>query len=214
MTDPAPPSEAEPLLVTRGLEVRYDGGTQAAVAGLDLTVPPGGGVVLAGPSGSGKTTALRGMLGLENATGEVSVLGAPAGDPAALARVGYAPQERPAGAGLRVGELVGAVAGLRGAPSGEAATALRRAGLPAGVARRRVERLDVEESRRVALACAIAGAPMLLVLDDPWEFPETMRQIADARARGGGVLVATDDPAGFPRAVGPVVRLTADGRPA
>lgn len=214
MTDPAPPSEAEPLLVARGLEVRYDGGAQAAVTGLDLTVPPGGGVVLAGPSGSGKTSALRGLLGLENATGEISVLGAPPGDPRALARVGYAPQARPTGAGLRVGELVGAVARLRGAPRDEAATAIRRAGLPAETARRRVERLDIEEARRVALACAIAGAPTLLVLDDPWEFPETMRQIADARARGGGVLVATDDPAGLPRAVGPVVRLIADGKPA
>jgi ABC-type multidrug transport system ATPase subunit len=170
--------------------------------------------VLTGPGGAGKTTALRGLLGLTPCTGEVRVMGAPPGDPAALRRVGYAPQARPAAGGLTCHEAVAAVARLRGAAPGEAGRALRRAGLGPASGARRTEGLDVEEARRLGLALAIAGAPLLLVLDDPWEFPETMRQIADARARGGAVLVATDEPAGFPAAVGPVVALGPEGRPA
>lgn len=200
-------------LEVRGLEVRYEGGEQPAVAGLDLAIAPGEGLVLAGPSGAGKTTALRGLLGLVPAGGHIRVLGAPAGDPVALRRVGYSPQGRPIAATLTCEEVVGAVVALRGAPVGEVAAALRRAGLSTASAGIRTERLDVEDARRLGLALAIAATPRLLVLDDPWEFPETMRQIADARARGAAVLVATDEPAGFPTAVGPVVSLTADGTP-
>ena len=169
--------------------------------------------MLAGPSGAGKTTALRGLLGLVPAGGDIRVLGAPAGDPLALRAVGYAPQGRPIAATLTCEEVLGAVVALRGGAAGEVAAALRRAGLGAASAGVRTERLDVEGARRLGLAMAIAATPRLMVLDDPWEFPETMRQIADARARGAGVLVATDEPAGFPAAVGPVVTLAADGTP-
>lgn len=181
------------------------------MSGLDLELGPGRGAVLSGPGGAGKTTALRAMLGLVPAQGEVRVLGARPGDPAALRRVGYAPQARPVLGGLTGAEALRAMARLRGAPGDELAAA-RRAGLDEASARRPTERLSVEEARRLALALAVVGAPLLLVLDDPWEFPETMRQIADARARGGAVLVATDDPAGFPAAVGPVVELDEQGR--
>ena len=123
-----------------------------------------------------------------------------------MARVGYGPQgktfiERHTGR-----EIVNLVATLRiGRPAAEVADdALDRAGIPSR--QRDVRALDVEEVRRVAFACAIAGDPELIVLDDPWEFPETIAEIERARARGAAVLVATDEPGGFAVLLGGTIR--------
>ncbi len=59
-----------PAIELVGLEKRY--GDTAAVAGIDLGVPPGAFLVLLGPSGCGKTTTLRMLAGLESPTaGEI-----------------------------------------------------------------------------------------------------------------------------------------------
>jgi hypothetical protein len=48
----------------------------------------------------------------------------------------------------------------------------------------------------------VAGDPELVVLDDPWLFPETLREIAAARARGAAVLAASSRPGGLASALG------------
>ena len=77
----------------------------------------------------------------------------------------------------------------------------------------RVGTLEIEDARRLAPACALAGDPPLLVLDDPWEFPETRRQIELARERGAAVLAASGDPGGPPALLGRTLAL-AEGSPA
>jgi ABC-type multidrug transport system ATPase subunit len=195
------------------LEVRYQGGPQAAVAGVSLSLAPGEGLLLAGPPGSGKTSVLRALLGLVRAGGDAEVLGRPAGAPDALRRVGYAPQGRFAAGGLSALEHVRLVARLRGLadPDGVAADAIARAGL--GTPGRRAAGLDVDDMRRLALACAIAGEPAVLLLDDPWEFVETEVEIAAARRRGAAVLAASNDPGGLPALLGRTLEL-GEGAPA
>lgn len=61
------------VIHARGLEKRY-GGT-AALAGIDLDMPPGRIVGLIGRNGAGKTTALKSVLGLTPFDGELRVLG-------------------------------------------------------------------------------------------------------------------------------------------
>jgi hypothetical protein len=46
------------------------------------------------------------------------------------------------------------------------------------------------------------GDPPLVVLDDPWVFTDTLREIAAARARGAAVLAAAQRPAGLGPALG------------
>ena len=95
-----------------------------------------------------------------------------------------------------------------GAPPAE--DALERAGLGL-VARWRTARLDAEGWRRLSLAMAVAGDPELVVLDDPWLFPETFREIAAARARGAAVLAASSRAGRArlgPRAAGSTWRAT------
>ena len=213
--DRGAPVVAEPreVVSAEGLEVRYHG-PQPAVAGVDLTLAPGGGLLVAGAEAAGKTSLLRGLLGLTPAGGRVRVLAEPPGRPAALRRVGYGPQGQGFAGGLAAGELVRVVARLRGAsdPGATARAALERAGL-GGAERLRGSALGLEDARRLSLALAIAGEPALLVLDDPWEFPETVAEIELARERGGAVIVASRDGAALAPFLGRTLLLV-DGVPA
>src|SRR3954471_13991233 len=68
-------------------------GRRPVLKGLSLAVPTGQVTGLLGPSGSGKTTLMRAMVGVQLVrSGEVTVLGYPAGSPALRDRVGYVTQ--------------------------------------------------------------------------------------------------------------------------
>ncbi|MEW6581267.1 MAG: ATP-binding cassette domain-containing protein [Actinomycetota bacterium] len=179
----------------RDLEVRYARGGEPAVGGVSFEASPGDVVLLTGPAGCGKSTVLHALLGLAPAAGEVSVLGRPPGAPDVLRRVGYAPQGRPVDRRLTARETARLVAAARGLPAGEADAALERLGV--AQPQRLAGRLDPEEMRRLTLALADMGAPDLVVLDDPWEMPETVEVIDRARGRGATVLVAIAEPGGL-----------------
>ena len=200
-------TEPSPAIAVEGLEVVYQRGGEPAVVGLTFQVPPGGGLLLAGGEGAGKTTVLRAVLGLVPFTGTVAVLDGRPGDDDVARRIGYGPQGRRFMEGHTARDVVRLVAALRtgGRAHEGAEDALERAGLPPS--RRGVRVLDVEESRRVALACAVAGDPDVLVLDDPWEHPETVEAIRAARGRGAAVLAATHLAGGFPELLGATLEL-------
>jgi ABC-type multidrug transport system ATPase subunit len=206
-------TEPTPAVAVEDLEVVYQRGGEPAVTGLAFALPPGGGLLLIGGEGAGKTTVLRAVLGLVPFTGTVVVLGGHPGDTAVARRVGYAPQGRAFTEGHTAREIVRLVAALRTGRhvADDVEDALDRAGLPS--ARRAARALDLEESRRVALACAVAGDPDLLVLDDPWEHPETVDAIRAARARGAAVLAATHLAGGFPDLLGATLELPAGAAP-
>src|SRR5215218_7856605 len=68
-------------------------GRKQVLNGLSFAVPPGQVTGLLGPSGSGKTTLMRALVGVQIVrSGEVSVLGEPAGSPGLRSRVGYVTQ--------------------------------------------------------------------------------------------------------------------------
>lgn len=205
-------TETRPALAVRELEVVYQRGGEPAARDVTFTLSPGHGLLLTGDHGCGKTSVLRAILGLAVATGEIAVFGEPPGTREVMAHVGYGPQGKTFIEWHTGREIVNLVATLRtGRPNAEVAEdALARAGIPAE--QRAARRFDVEDVRRIALACAIAADPDLIVLDDPWEFPETMVEIERARARGAAVLVATDEPGGFAALLGQTITLV-DGVP-
>ncbi len=202
---------AEAVIRARAIEVRYQRGGALAVAGVNIDLRAGAGLLITGPRGSGKSSVLRAVLGLAGPGGDISVLGAPPGDPETLRRIGWAPQSWPFAFGLRAREVVEMVAQLGGHDRVAALGAIEEAGVERPDVR--VERIEIEDARRTALACALVGEPDLLVLDDPWEFPETIAAVRRAMARGAAVLAASSDPGGLPALLGASIRLD-EGAPA
>ncbi len=200
------------MIRARGVEVRYQKGGALAVSGVGFDLAPGEGLLITGDRGSGKSSVLRAVLGLAGPGGDITLFGGlRPGDPEALRRIGWAPQGWPFTYGLRADEAVTMVARLKGHGPDEARDAMERAGFtqPGTL----TPLLEIEQSRQLALACALIGDPDLLVLDDPWEFKETEAAIRAALDRGAAVLAASYDPGGLPALLGASISL-AEGVPA
>src|SRR3954451_5773450 len=142
-------------------------GHRRVLPGLSFTVPVGQVTGLLGPSGSGKTTLMRAFVGVQKVrSGEVTILGDPAGSPGLRARVGYVTQSPSVYADLSVRENVRYFAALYGCGAREADAALRDVGLT-DAAGQLVADLSGGQKGRASLACALVGAPEVLVLDEP-----------------------------------------------
>src|SRR3954452_23033107 len=144
-----------------------DRGARQVLKGLSFAVPAGQVTGLLGPSGSGKTTLMRALVGVQKVrSGEVTVLGEPAGSPGLRARVGYVTQAPSVYADLSVRENVRYFAALYGMGPREAEAALEDVGL-ADAAGQLVRNLSGGQMGRASLACALVGTPDVLVLDEP-----------------------------------------------
>src|SRR5688500_16581681 len=90
-------------------------GSRQVLNGLSFAVPSGQVTGLLGPSGSGKTTLMRALVGVQIVrSGEVTVLGEPAGSPGLRSRVGYVTQSPSVYADLTVRENARYFAALYG----------------------------------------------------------------------------------------------------
>jgi ABC-2 type transport system ATP-binding protein len=135
--------------------------------GLGFAVPTGQVTGLLGPSGSGKTTLMRAIVGVQQVrSGEVTVLGEPAGSPGLRHRVGYVTQAPSVYEDLSVRENVRYFASLYGVGAREAEAAIADVGLT-DATEQLVADLSGGQRGRASLACALVGAPELLVLDEP-----------------------------------------------
>jgi ABC-2 type transport system ATP-binding protein len=122
---------------------------------------------LLGPSGSGKTTLMRAIVGVQMVrSGQVSVLGKPAGSPWLRRRIGYLTQSPSIYADLTVRENTRYFASLYGLDAGVAEETIREVGL-ADQAGQLVATLSGGQHSRASLACAMVSRPEVLVLDEP-----------------------------------------------
>ncbi len=156
---------ASSTLEVEGLDVVRGG--RRVLHHLDLSVPAGVVVGLLGPSGCGKTTLMRCVVGVQRiASGRVTVLGLPAGDPALRRRVGYVTQSPSVYPDLSVAQNLAYLATIVSAPPEDVDRVMEEVDLTR-YAGTRVGRLSDGERSRVSLAAALLGTPELLVLDEP-----------------------------------------------
>ncbi|MEV0801235.1 ABC transporter ATP-binding protein [Kribbella sp. NPDC050281] len=122
---------------------------------------------LLGPSGCGKTTLIRAIVGLQaKVTGDISVLGLPAGAPKLRGRIGYVTQEPSVYGDLSVTENLRFFAAVLGVPADDVGRVIDAVDLRSH-ADVRVDRLSGGQRSRASLAAALLGDPELLVLDEP-----------------------------------------------
>ncbi|WP_329261884.1 ABC transporter permease subunit [Streptomyces pseudovenezuelae] len=197
------PAEGRAVLTAHALHARYDGFT--ALAGVDLSVPPGRITAIVGPNGAGKSTLFHCLSGTVRPThGQVHY-----GDrditrlsPHARTRLGIARtfQQLAVFPTLTVAEnvQVGAEQGRVIDPAA-AARALRLLALDGPLRHAPAAGLPTGTLRRVELARALAGSPDVLLLDEPAAGLDTAEVTALARvlralaADGTALLVVEHD---------------------
>jgi ABC-2 type transport system ATP-binding protein len=149
----------------RDLLVRRGG--RLVLPGISLDVRRGVVTGLLGPSGSGKTTLIRSIVGVQIVeSGEVTVLGKPAGSPELRRVVGYVTQSPSIYGDLTVRENLSYFARILDATPEQIDEAIRTVALTDHV-EQVVATLSGGERSRVSLATALLGKPQLLVLDEP-----------------------------------------------
>jgi ABC-2 type transport system ATP-binding protein len=187
-----PPS---PAVWCSGLRKRY--GRQTAVDGVSFTVGRGEVVGLLGPNGAGKTSVIKILLDLVRPdAGQVLLLGRPAREPQARARVGYLPELFRYQPWLTAAEVLALHVRLAGVavPAEERRECLAVVGL-ADRAGDRVGGFSKGMQQRLGLAAALVAHPELVVLDEPTSALDPIGR-ADVRdlllslkARGVAVLL-------------------------
>ena len=189
------PSTASSIIASLDSTSKAYGAHQVLEA-FDFALEAGSVTALLGPNGAGKSTVAGLLTGrLRADSGRVSLFGRDPSDQLARARMGIMLQAGGLPETLTVAEAVDLQAGYfaRRLPT---AAVLEQAGLTA-LAGRRCDRLSGGEARKVQFAMAIAGAPDLLVLDEPTTGfdPESRRAMWDVvRGKadlGTAVLLAT-----------------------
>ena len=135
--------------------------------GLDLTIPPGQVTGLLGPSGCGKSTLMRSVVGVQQTrSGDVTVLGEPAGSRGLRDRVAYQTQLPSVYDDLTVTENLRFFARVLGTGRADADRAVEAVDL--GSHRDQVVRnLSGGQRSRANLAVAMLGRAEVLVLDEP-----------------------------------------------
>lgn len=152
-------------IAIRGLQVVRGGAV--VLPDISLRVERGRVTGLLGPSGSGKSTLIRAVVGVQIVeSGEVSVLGLPAGSPALRSRVGYVTQAPAVYADLSVRENLVYFGRVLGTARARVAEVIDRVDL-AAEADRLVGTLSGGQRARVSLATALLNEPDVLVLDEP-----------------------------------------------
>ena len=175
-------------------------GEVTAVNDLSLTVPRGAVYGFIGPNGSGKTTTLRMIMNiLYPNSGTIRVFGDELHG-GTTDRIGYLPEERGLYRSMKVRDLLGFFAELKGCADvrGAVSAWLERMQL-ADWADKKVSSLSKGMAQKVQFIAAVIARPELLILDEPFTGldPVNAEVIKDAvlglKREGVTILFSTHD---------------------
>ncbi len=161
-----------PYVRFQGVSKTYDGGGQAAVAGLDLDVAAGEFLTLLGPSGSGKTTTLMMLAGFETPSkGAILVEGEDISrKPAHKRGLGMVFQNYALFPHMSVAQNIAFPLQVRRMGRADIAARVKRALAMVqleGYENRRPGQLSGGQQQRVALARALVFEPKAVLMDEP-----------------------------------------------
>ena len=200
-------------IVVDGLTKTY--GEVRAVDGLSFAVAAGRVTGFLGPNGAGKTTTLRSLLGLVRPDrGSATFAGVPYARLADPPRQVGAVLEARFHPGRRAGDHLAVLATAAGLPLDRVPAVLDAVDLGAA-AGRRVGGFSLGMRQRLALAAALLGDPVVLVLDEPANGldPQGVRWLRGFLRRfaagGGTVLVSSHGLAEVAQTVDDVVIVVA-----
>jgi len=162
------------MIELKSVSKAYDG--HSVLRDINLTIPTGRFVVLVGGSGAGKTTLLKTINALiQPDRGTVSIDGVAthAIEPHALRRsIGYVFQDVGLFPHMTVAQNIGITPQLLGIDDAEIAERveglLKLVALPAGLALRLPSQLSGGQRQRVGVARALAAAPRIVLMDEPF----------------------------------------------
>ena len=164
-----PVDNASPAIQTQGLRKVF--GDKVAVSNLTLSVERGEVFGFLGPNGAGKTTAVKMLLGLIRPTaGEGQLLGAPLGDSATRARVGFLPEHFRFHDWLTATEFLHFHADLYHMSRSRAATRIPELLELVSLtphADKNLHAFSKGMLQRIGLAQALLNDPELVILDEP-----------------------------------------------
>jgi ABC-2 type transport system ATP-binding protein len=144
-------------------------GSHVALKGLNLAVPEGSAYALIGANGAGKTTTIKlavNMIAPTSGTAEVLGVDTRRLDTAAFTQIGYVSENQALPRRLRVGDYLGYLRAFYQGWDRDLETSMaKRLQLPL---ERRIGELSHGMRIKVALACALAYRPKLLILDEPF----------------------------------------------
>ena len=152
-------------------DLRKEFGDKVAVKGLTLQVEQGEVFGFLGPNGAGKTTSIKMLLGLVAPTsGEAFLLGAPIGNRASLARVGFLPEHFRFQEWLTAHEFLELHGELFGMSAADLKhrrdELLERVGL-SEFRHKQLRTFSKGMLQRIGLAQALMNRPALVFLDEP-----------------------------------------------
>lgn len=163
-----------PLLAMRGVAAGY--GAAPVLHDVDLALAPGSVTALIGRNGVGKTTLLRTIMGIRPlAAGSITLDGTAIGRLPTVRRaragIGYVPQGRHIFAQATVAENLETGLSARGGRASGGVPDFIYALFPklADIRHRKGGLLSGGEQQQLAIGRALAGAPRLLLLDEPTE---------------------------------------------
>ena len=187
-----------PIVSLHNIRKVYD--TKVAVEGLSLTIEPGTMFGLLGPNGSGKSSTIRMMIGITRPDSGSVHLFDKAFDRAALARIGYLPEERGLYKKMKVLDQLIFLGRLHGLSASAAATRARawceRMQITEALDKK-TEELSKGMQQKIQFIAALLHDPDLIIMDEPFSGLDPvnaqllMDTLLDLRKQGKAILFST-----------------------
>lgn len=204
-------------IIYRAVDITAGYGKRIVLKNLSLDLEAGSCTFIIGKNGCGKSTLFSVMAGIKRAkSGKLLIEGKEAGERGRQKLIGYVPQDSPLFPELTVKDNLLLWYGGKEALRRESESGMiEKLGL-SELLKKRVDTLSGGQQRRVCIACAMAGDPRILIMDEPGaaldlECKEILNAcLKEYRAAGGTILMSSHEKADWE--MGDAVYLLSGGK--